>query len=158
MHRFDISINWLMLIFSHWTQYIDISINQLTLFFSHWMQCIDISVNPALLELAVTRRTTGDLQGTIVSQWFIFAPMVSWGVLGGTFNLLLQLLNQGHTVCFLVVLNQSTLKQKYTPHTHCYGLKKKKTPVPCQIYNWNAFNFKFLSQYYTLYTSQQTEI
>jgi hypothetical protein len=31
---------------------------------------------------------------------------------------------QGHTECFLVVLNRSTLYQKYTPHTHGYGLNK----------------------------------
>jgi hypothetical protein len=42
-------------------------------------------------------------------------------------------LNQSHTECSLVVLNKSTLKQKYTPHTHGYALKKKKTSVPCQI-------------------------
>uniref|UniRef100_A0A674AAZ5 1-phosphatidylinositol 4,5-bisphosphate phosphodiesterase n=1 Tax=Salmo trutta TaxID=8032 RepID=A0A674AAZ5_SALTR len=35
-------------------------------------------------------------------------------------------LNQGHTKCFLVVLNTSTLKPKYTPHTHGYGLKKRR--------------------------------
>ena len=33
-------------------------------------------------------------------------------------------LNQGHIQCVLVVLNKSTLKQKYTPHIHGYGLKK----------------------------------
>jgi hypothetical protein len=36
-------------------------------------------------------------------------------------------LNQGHTEGFLVVLNKSALKQKYTPHTDGYGLKKEDT-------------------------------
>ena len=31
--------------------------------------------------------------------------------------------NQGHKECFLVVLNKSTLKQKYPPHTHDYARK-----------------------------------
>ena len=31
-------------------------------------------------------------------------------------------LNQGHTEWFLVVLKKSTLKQKYAPHTHAYGV------------------------------------
>ena len=49
-------------------------------------------------------------------------------------------LTQGHTECFLVVLNKSTWKQRHTPHTHGYGLKKEKTCIISDIeLKCNAF-------------------
>jgi hypothetical protein len=55
------------------------------------------------------------------------------------FNILLQWAKSGSHRVFL---NKSSLKQKYTPHTHGYGLKENKTPVPY-----------FASQNDTLFTS-----
>jgi hypothetical protein len=61
-------------------------------------------------------------------------------------NLLLQWAKSGpHRV--VVGSQTSTLKQKYTPHTHGYGQQQKRR---CQIGN--------VFQYYTSYTSQKTEI
>ncbi|CDQ87987.1 unnamed protein product [Oncorhynchus mykiss] len=62
--------------------------------------------------------------------------------------ILLTFYCSGLNQCFLVVLNKSTWKQMYTPHTHGYGLKESS----------DVFNVEFVSQYYSLYTSQKTEI
>jgi hypothetical protein len=50
----------------------------------------------------------------------------------GSVNLLLQWAKSGSHRVFLDSLKQVYFEKEYTPDKHGYGLKRKKTPVPCQ--------------------------